>query len=119
MLMDRSVSITHQRISNPREICRLPVRYQIETDPEENTPIVCCAIDLPREFIPEWLCPAPLQVNAFKENGSNMMLYNTAKDLTKDAIEFFSKVFRAVMREERERRNRRAQAAGASFYYAA
>jgi hypothetical protein len=117
--MDSSVSITHQRISNPREICRLPVRYQVETDPVMNVPVVRCAIDLPREIIPDWLCPAPLQVNSFQENGSNMVLYNTAKDLTKDAIEFFSKVFKAVMREERERRNRRAQAAGASFYYAA
>lgn len=117
--MDSSVSITHQRISNPREICRIPVRYQLETDPEMDTPVVLCAIDIPREFIPDWLCPAPLEVNAFKENGSNMKLYNTAKVLTKDAIEFFSKVFRAVMKEEKERRTRPAQAAGASFYYAA
>lgn len=117
--MDSSVSITHQCISNPREICRLPVRYQIETDPVLNTPVVCCAIDIPREFIPEWLCPAPLEVNTFKENGSNMKLYNTAKDLTKDAIAFFSKVFQVVMGEEHERIKRLAQSAGSSFYYAA
>jgi len=119
MLMDSSISITHQPISNPHEICRLPVRYQVETDPELNTPVVYCAIDIPREFIPAWLCPAPLEVTYFTENGSRMMLYNTAKNLTKDAVEFFSKVFRAVMREEHQRRTRREQAAGASFYYAA
>ncbi|MBS1616046.1 MAG: hypothetical protein JST06_08020 [Bacteroidetes bacterium] len=117
--MESSVSITHQCISNPREICRLPVLYQIEIDPVLHTPIVCCAIDIPREFIPEWLCPAPLQVHTFKENGSNMKLYNTAKVLTNDAIAFFSKVFQVVMGEEKERMKRSNQAAGANLFYAA
>jgi hypothetical protein len=101
--MRDTITITHQAINNPREFYRLPVRYEVEDDALINAPIVYCAIDVPREHIPYWLNPEPMETTYFCLDGMHMILYNIGDIINADARAFCSKLYLAIMSAEREK----------------
>jgi hypothetical protein len=101
--MHSTITITHQPLNNPREFCLLPVRYQVEDDALINAPIIYCAIDIPREHIPGWLNPVPMETTYFCQNGMHMVLYNIGDVINADAREFCSKLYLAIMQAEHEK----------------
>ena len=99
--MERVITIIYQTLCNPREICRLPVRYELEQDPLIDAPVVYCAIDIPREHIPVWLNPVSMENTYFCLNGMHMILYNIGDVISRDAREFCSKLYLSIMQKER------------------
>lgn len=101
--MRDTITITHQALNNPRELCRLPVRYEVEDDALIEAPIVYCAIDVPREHIPSWLNPTPMETTYFCLDGMHMVLYNIGDIVNADARAFCSKLYLAIMQAEQQK----------------
>lgn len=99
--MNNFITVTHQTLNSPREFCRIPVRYEIENDPLIQAPVVYCALDIPREHIPAWLNPVPMETTYFCHNGMHMILYNIGDVVSNDAREFCSKLYLSIMHAER------------------
>lgn len=95
------VTITHQVLSLPKQFCRLPVRYMMQQNEESQEPVIHCAIDVPREYIPTWLHPEPMKTTAFDQSGMHMVLYNLGEVITADARIFLRKLYDEVMKIQR------------------
>ncbi len=102
--MDSCVTITYQALSGDRAYCRLPVRYTVEDDVILNAPVIHCAIDIPREYIPAWLHPQPLETSYYSEDRMHLVMYNIGDVVTTDARAFCRKIYSAVMQAENELR---------------
>jgi hypothetical protein len=99
--VENHITITHQPLSNPHQFCRLPVLYQVEKDAEINAPVVHCAVDIPREYIPAWLHPMPMGTTHYSSDGMHMVLYNLGDVVTVDAVAFCRKLYTEVMVKEK------------------
>lgn len=109
--MKSSITIIHQTLSYPSEIVRLPVRYEVEEDLLIQAPMVYCAIDIPREHIPAWLNPVPMDTTYFCQEGMHMILYNIGELRNREAIEFCKKLYLSIMQRERLTENYAGNAA--------